>query len=44
MRYGLSWQEKLDAWWERTWQCRILRRHHVKMGSRPYCYRCGKRP
>lgn len=31
----------LGWWWEKQRTCR-LGRHLVKMGSWPYCYRCGK--
>lgn len=34
-------RDRLSWWWEKMLTCR-MGRHHAKMDSWPFCYRCGK--
>jgi hypothetical protein len=51
MTYKPPWRVRLDdrldrfrSWGEKVWLCDLHNRHHIKMGSAPFCYRCGRRP
>jgi hypothetical protein len=40
--YGLPWRERLDAWWQRWWQCELRQQHWIKYSTGGRCIRCNR--